>query len=100
MKDEIKVFEFSSISEAEKEYFKRREEGCWQMVSAIKIVWSWKKMRNVATFSMKKVEKAYHIDDYIKDVHGCILAGISTLSSVMKTMHEVNKLKREKLLKK
>jgi len=98
MSENIEVFEFNSIGEAEAEYFRRRQLGCWQMVSALKIKWSWKKMRNVVTFSMKKVDKAYHIDDYMRDINKAISYGIETFISVSKTMQEHKKRKLQEKL--
>ncbi len=67
MKEDIKVVECNSICEAESEFFRLKSEGRWQMVSVLKIKWSWKKWRYIATFSMKRVKKAYHFDDYLED---------------------------------
>lgn len=69
---EIEIIECNTITEAELEYQYRREQGCWQMVKAVKPVFSWKKMKTVFRFEMKKVENAYHMEDFIKDSYKAI----------------------------
>lgn len=99
MKNEIEVIECNSIENAETEYFKRRAEGCWQMVSAMKIVWSWKKFRTVARFSMKKVNNPYHFDDYLRDLTKVAIKGCEVGIEISKTMSMINKRKSENKLK-
>jgi hypothetical protein len=70
--NEIEVIECDTIGEAELEYQSRREQGCWQMVKAVKPVFSWKKMKTVFRFEMKKLEKAYHFEDYMRDMNKAI----------------------------
>lgn len=97
---EIEIIECNSISEAEAEYFSRRNQGCWQMEKTLKIVWSWRKLRNVFRFSMKKVEKQYHIDDHIRDTYKVISAGLECAENLISSINVRNKAKQhlEKLL--
>lgn len=90
---EIKVIERKSIAAAEREYFHRRAEGCWQMVKPLKIVWSWKRLNYVARFSMRRVEKAYHIDDYLKDITKTMQYGAEMYNQHLKAMSEYRKQK-------
>jgi len=94
---EIEIIECSTIGEAELEYNNRIEQGCWQMVKALKPVWSWKKMKTVFRFSMKKVEKAYHLEDFMKDTNKIIKVGCETaiaLSNAMAGRKAQRKLKQ------
>lgn len=95
MKNEIEIIECNSIEDAENEYFKRRSEGCWQMVKAIKIHFSWRKFRTVARFSMKKVDKPYHFDDYLLDFIKASVKACELGIDVSKTILIINKHKSE-----
>lgn len=95
MKNEIEIIECNSIEDAENEYFKRRAEGCWQMVKAIKIHFSWRKFRTVARFSMKKVDSPYHFDDYLRGFIKAAIKGCEVGVEVSKTLSIINKHKSE-----
>ena len=86
---EIEVIECNTITEAELEYLNRRGQGCWQMVKAVKPIFSWKKMKTVFRFEMKKVEKAYHFEDYMKDMNKAITFGCKVAVSLSRTMSEI-----------
>lgn len=93
MKQEIKIIECNTMAEAEAKYYSLRAEGCWQMVSSLKLKWSWRKMRTVAVFKMKRVEKPYHFDNYISDIIDAVVFGIETFKSISST---INNIKRRK----
>lgn len=95
MKDEIKVFECDTVEEAEQLFFEKIEEGCWQMHKALDIFWSWRKWKYVVRFSMRKVEKAYHITDHMKDMYEAINKALEMSISIIPKITEIYKLKRE-----
>lgn len=98
-KEEIKVVECNTVAEAEAEYFLLREEGCWQVIKPLKIVWSWKKMKNVAMFSVKRVGKRYDLEDHMKAINKCIQKSMEVLPTIVNIFSERNKRKAlQKLL--
>ena len=101
MKPEIISIECKTISDAEHEYLKRMEEGCWQVVRPLKIVWSWKSFSYVARFSMKRVEKVYTIQQNMKDINKMIDCGVQTALLINTAVNSRRKAKEafEKLLK-
>lgn len=92
--DELKVIEKNTVQEAEAEYLKLREEGCWQVVKAMKIVWSWKSMRHVARFTVKKVERRYDVGDFIS---GSIMAA-TEMVSILKSVASIYAANKRRLM--
>ena len=101
MNPEKKSIECKTVSDAEHEYLKRMEEGCWQVVRPLKIVWSWKSFSYVARFSMKKVEKVYTLENHMKDIKKIIDYGVQTAALINTAVNSRRKAKEafEKLLK-
>jgi len=95
MKEEIKIVECDTVGAAELEYFKLREEGCWQVCEPLKIVWSWKKLKNVARFSVKKVEKRYDFGDYMESLNKAIQKSMEVLPTLAQAMAARNKRRVE-----
>lgn len=87
-KNEIKVFECSSIWEAERLYFLWRNQG-WRIHKPIKLVWSWRKFRQVAMFEMK--DNGYDMQDYLIGLSDAFRLG----AEAFKQHHETFKQYRE-----
>jgi hypothetical protein len=52
MEQEIRVFDCDSIEEAESKYYEMSLQG-WKVIKALRLVWSWRKLKTVARFTMQ-----------------------------------------------
>ena len=86
MKSSIEVLEFDTVSEAEAEYLKRREQGCWEMVDRLRVVWSWRKFKSVCRFSIKKVDKRPL--DYV-ELMGKLIPAIREANESIKSVAQI-----------
>ena len=95
MNEEIKTFQCGTVNEAEALYFQKMNEGCWQMVSCLKIKWSWKKFKYVTEFKMKKIETPVRKRTW-EDV---VKLASETIGNVASIYANIAQRKREEFLK-
>ena len=82
--EHLKHIECDSVSEAEEQYLKMTQEDCWVIHTPLKLVWSWKKLKTVCRFTMKRVDKKpMNIFDFSEKLSSCLSESIKTINTIM-----------------